>query len=176
VDAKAAILTFADIRELCPRRRPLEKVGVIRWDRQLGELAIVQRHDLDGPEGAVYEGKALRGLNELIRGGVPRRRQPRAAGPSRGHAGRPRLCRSALARLAPRPSDAWTSRSLLGDCHRVAIIGDNLDADIAGGKRAGLTTILVLSGTTAQKHLAAVALQPDLVLPSLAALVGGHRQ
>jgi hypothetical protein len=48
--------------------------------------------------------------------------------------------------------------------------------DIAGGKRAGLTTILVLSGTTAQEHLAAAALQPDLVLLSLAVLVGEHRQ
>jgi glycerol 3-phosphatase-2 len=70
----------------------------------------------------------------------------------------------------PEPAIFEAARSLLGDCHRVAIVGDNLDADIAGGKRAGLTTILVLSGTTAQEDLAAAAVQPDIVLPSLAAL------
>jgi glycerol 3-phosphatase-2 len=76
----------------------------------------------------------------------------------------------------PEPAIFDVARSLLGDCHRIAIIGDNLDADIAGGKRAGLTTILVLTGTTAQEDLMGAALEPDIVLPDLAALVGEQRQ
>ncbi|MGH8983990.1 MAG: HAD hydrolase-like protein [Acidimicrobiia bacterium] len=40
------------------------------------------------------------------------------------------------------------ARSLLPDCRRMAIVGDHLESDIADGKRAGLTTILVLTGTT----------------------------
>jgi 4-nitrophenyl phosphatase len=52
----------------------------------------------------------------------------------------------------------------------VAIVGDNLAADIAGGKRAGLTTILVLTGTSGQNEIQAAEVTPDLVLPDLAAL------
>jgi glycerol 3-phosphatase-2 len=36
----------------------------------------------------------------------------------------------------PEPFIFDMARSLLGDCHRVAIVGDSLAADIAGGKRA----------------------------------------
>lgn len=63
------------------------------------------------------------------------------------------------------------ARSLLGDYCRVAIVGDNLDADIAGGKRAGLTTILVLTGTARREDIATADVTPDVVLPDLAALL-----
>lgn len=46
------------------------------------------------------------------------------------------------------------ARSLLVDCRRIAVVGDNVEADIAGGVRAGLQTILVLTGTTSQEDLA----------------------
>jgi len=35
---------------------------------------------------------------------------------------------------------------------------------------------LVRSGTTVQEHPTSAAVQTDVVVPSLAALVGGHRQ
>lgn len=63
------------------------------------------------------------------------------------------------------------ARSLLPGCRRVAIVGDHLAADIAGGKRAGLTTILVLTGTTSRQDLDTAEATPDVVLPDLAALV-----
>jgi len=64
------------------------------------------------------------------------------------------------------------ARSLLPNQTRVAIVGDHLESDIIGGRRAGLTTILVLTGTTAQEDLESVdSAQPDLVLPKLADLV-----
>jgi HAD superfamily hydrolase (TIGR01450 family) len=62
------------------------------------------------------------------------------------------------------------ARELLSGCSRVAIVGDNLASDIAGGKRAGLTTILVLTGTSGREDVAAADVKPDVVLPSLAAL------
>ena len=71
----------------------------------------------------------------------------------------------------PEPYIYEVARSLLSDRHRVAIVGDDLEADIAGGKRAGLTTILVLSGTTSAQALAAAAVEPDLVVDDLASLV-----
>ncbi len=63
------------------------------------------------------------------------------------------------------------ARSVLAGCRRVAIVGDNLAADINGGKRAGLTTILVLTGTTRRDDLDDAEVSPDIVLPDLAALI-----
>ncbi|HXF68342.1 MAG TPA: HAD-IIA family hydrolase [Thermoflexus sp.] len=48
-----------------------------------------------------------------------------------------------------------------------AVIGDQLPTDIVGGKRAGLTTILVLSGATTREMLAASPVQPDLVFADI---------
>jgi HAD superfamily hydrolase (TIGR01450 family) len=62
------------------------------------------------------------------------------------------------------------ARSLLAGCRRVAIVGDNLASDITGGSRAGLTTILVLTGTSSRDDLEAADATPDLVLPDLSAL------
>jgi 4-nitrophenyl phosphatase len=55
---------------------------------------------------------------------------------------------------------------------RVAMIGDRLDTDVLGGKRAGLKTILVLSGVTSQAAADAAASRPDAVVANLAAVAG----
>lgn len=48
-----------------------------------------------------------------------------------------------------------------------AVIGDQLPTDIVGGKRAGLMTILVLSGATTREMLAESPVQPDLVFADI---------
>lgn len=48
-----------------------------------------------------------------------------------------------------------------------ASLGDRLDTDIAGGQRAGLKSILVLSGVTTPDDLAASPIQPDWVFPGI---------
>lgn len=63
------------------------------------------------------------------------------------------------------------ARSLLGGAGRVAMVGDRLASDIEGGRRAGLETILVLSGATGLRQLAAASPPPDHVIDSLAELV-----
>jgi HAD superfamily hydrolase (TIGR01450 family) len=78
---------------------------------------------------------------------------------------------TAIAVGKPEPVIFDIARSSLAGCRRVAIVGDNLASDIAGGKRAGLTTILVLTGTSGRDDVAATDVAPDLVLPDLAALV-----
>jgi glycerol-1-phosphatase len=63
------------------------------------------------------------------------------------------------------------ARALLGDAERVAMVGDRIASDIEGGRRAGLATILVLSGASSREDAAAADPPPDLVLDDLAALL-----
>jgi HAD superfamily hydrolase (TIGR01450 family) len=70
----------------------------------------------------------------------------------------------------PEPHMFDIARQTLGPRTRVAVVGDHLVSDIAGAKRAGLDAILVLSGSATEDELPRAPIQPDLVLPSLAAL------
>ena len=63
------------------------------------------------------------------------------------------------------------ARALIGGAQRVAMIGDRISSDIVGGRRAGLATILVLSGASSQEAAAAADPPADLVLDDLAALL-----
>jgi 4-nitrophenyl phosphatase len=53
-----------------------------------------------------------------------------------------------------------------------AVLGDRLETDILAGKRAGLTTLLVLSGITDRGMLEGAEIQPDLVFEDVAHLHG----
>ncbi|HEX8927899.1 MAG TPA: HAD hydrolase-like protein, partial [Actinomycetota bacterium] len=53
-----------------------------------------------------------------------------------------------------------------------AVVGDRLDSDVAGGQRAGLAGVLVLSGGTSPEDLAASPIVPDLVCADLAEFAG----
>ncbi len=64
------------------------------------------------------------------------------------------------------------ARALIGDAERVAMVGDRVASDIAGGHRAGLATILVLSGATSREEAAVADPAPDLIADDLAALLG----
>jgi len=52
------------------------------------------------------------------------------------------------------------------------IIGDTMETDILGGVQMGYRTVLVLSGGTRREDLARYAYRPDVVVDSLADLVG----
>jgi len=54
---------------------------------------------------------------------------------------------------------------------RVAMVGDRISSDIVGGRRAGLGTILVMSGTTTREQVEAADPPPDHVVENLAALL-----
>lgn len=63
------------------------------------------------------------------------------------------------------------AREALGGCESVAMIGDRISSDVAGGHAAGLATILVLSGTTSREEAAAADPAPDFVVEDLRGLL-----
>jgi phosphoglycolate/pyridoxal phosphate phosphatase family enzyme len=54
---------------------------------------------------------------------------------------------------------------------QVAMVGDRISSDIEGGRRAGLETVLVLSGSTSRAAAEAADPAPDHVLEDLAGLL-----
>jgi len=54
---------------------------------------------------------------------------------------------------------------------RVAMVGDRLTSDVAGGRAAGLDTVLVLTGATGREAAAAADPRPDHVVADLPALL-----
>lgn len=60
---------------------------------------------------------------------------------------------------------------LIPDAKRVAMVGDRVASDIEGGRRAGLGTILVLSGATTREEAEAADPVPDHVIDDLAGLL-----
>jgi len=62
------------------------------------------------------------------------------------------------------------ARERLGDRGRIAMVGDRVASDIEGGRRAGLDTVLVLSGATGPEDRAA-AEAADHVVDDLAGLL-----
>jgi 4-nitrophenyl phosphatase len=51
-----------------------------------------------------------------------------------------------------------------------AMVGDRLDTDVIGARRAGLRSILVLSGVSTLREVDASTIKPDAVVPNLAAV------
>ena len=76
----------------------------------------------------------------------------------------------------PEPILYRQALALLGaDPARTAAVGDRLETDILGAVRAGISSILLLSGVTRREDLAAREYQPDWVfegLPELTAALG----
>ncbi|MGH7610753.1 MAG: HAD-IIA family hydrolase [Candidatus Dormibacteria bacterium] len=70
----------------------------------------------------------------------------------------------------PEPLIFELAREALPGARKVVVVGDNLEADVAGARRAGLQAVLVLSGVSSEADLLGAATLPDLTLPSLAEL------
>jgi HAD superfamily hydrolase (TIGR01450 family) len=64
-------------------------------------------------------------------------------------------------------------RLAVGPADRVLVVGDRLDSDVEGARRAGLDAALVLTGNTAREEADAADPGPTHVAASLAALVLG---
>jgi glycerol 3-phosphatase-2 len=56
---------------------------------------------------------------------------------------------------------------------RIAVVGDTPGSDLAGGRRAGMATILVLTGSASRDQADALPYPPDAVIDDLTGLVAG---
>ncbi len=63
------------------------------------------------------------------------------------------------------------ARALIAGAARVAMVGDRLASDIEGGRRAGLETILVLSGASTAAEAGAAVPPPGHIVEDLAGLL-----
>ncbi|MDX6609223.1 MAG: glycerol-phosphatase [Solirubrobacterales bacterium] len=63
------------------------------------------------------------------------------------------------------------ARALIGNAERVAMVGDRIASDIEGGHRAGLSTILVLSGASTPEEAESAEHPPDRVIADLSGLL-----
>jgi glycerol-1-phosphatase len=70
----------------------------------------------------------------------------------------------------PEPHLFDQARALIPNASRVAIVGDRMASDIEGGRRAGLKTILVLTGASTRAEAEAASPPPDHVIDDLTAL------
>lgn len=71
----------------------------------------------------------------------------------------------------PEPHLFGQARDLIPEANRVAIVGDRLASDIEGGRRAGLATVLVLTGASTRADAEAAKPPPDHVIDDLPALL-----
>jgi glycerol 3-phosphatase-2 len=72
----------------------------------------------------------------------------------------------------PEPLIFEVARARLAGCRRIGVVGDDLKADVAGGKRAGLETVLVLTGNASAEDVKDAVIRPDFVCADLAAFTG----
>lgn len=71
----------------------------------------------------------------------------------------------------PEPHLFEMARERIAAAERVAMVGDRVSSDIDGGRRAGLETILVLSGATSREGAGSATPVPDHVVADLAGLL-----
>ncbi len=71
----------------------------------------------------------------------------------------------------PEPHLFEQARGLIPEAGRIAIVGDRIASDIVGGQRAGLATVLVLTGACTRADAEAVEPPPDHVIDDLTDLL-----
>jgi len=71
----------------------------------------------------------------------------------------------------PEPRLFELARERIGSAERVAMVGDRISSDVEGGRRAGLETILALSGSTTREQAESAAPPPDLIVDDLGGLL-----
>jgi glycerol 3-phosphatase-2 len=153
-EAKAVVVSGHrgfDYEELLTAKRALER----------GAAFFATSHDPTMP----YPGGELPGTGAILAA------VETASGRRAEIAGKPERHLFEMARKALVCSFSGDSNKKEQMSGRVAMVGDRISSDIAGGKAAGLETILVLSGTTTREEAQSADPAPDFVLEDLSGLL-----
>ncbi|HEX6782516.1 MAG TPA: HAD-IIA family hydrolase [Solirubrobacterales bacterium] len=153
-EAKAVVVSGHrgfDYEELLTAKRALER----------GAALFATSHDPTMP----YPGGELPGTGAILAA------VETASGRRAEIAGKPERHLFEIAREALACSFSGNSNEKEQMSGPVAMVGDRISSDIAGGRAAGLETILVLSGTTTREQAAGADPAPDFVLEDLGGLL-----
>ena len=183
--AAAAVLA-----ERLPAGTPVLVVGAPALHAEIAAAGLEPVRSADeGPRRGGAGLRAAGGLGAACRGmcGDPCGRlvgghehRPHPAHPARAIAGQRFAGGGSCYRAGPGPDSWWASRA--GRCspprrrrsgaQRPLVVGDRLDTDIAGASRAGMDSLLVLTGVSTADVAAAAAeeLRPTYVAADLAGL------
>jgi glycerol 3-phosphatase-2 len=140
-----------DYAELLTAKRALDN----------GAAFIATSHDPTMP----YPGGELPGTGSILAA------VETATGRHAEIAGKPERHLFEMARQALACSFSGDSNEKEQANERVAMVGDRISSDVAGGQAAGLETILVLSGTTTREQAAAADPAAGFVLEDLSGLL-----
>jgi 4-nitrophenyl phosphatase len=142
---------------------------VVGWDRDLSWGKLVTASLL------IHEGSGFIGTN-------PDTTYPTERGPVPGNGALLAAIETAtgVEPVVTGKPEPWMYREALrrmdATPETTAMIGDRLDTDIAGAARAGLTTVLTLSGIASEEDMAASSIRPDLVCADIEDLVARWRE
>jgi 4-nitrophenyl phosphatase len=150
---------------------PHPEVGtvVVGWDRNVRWAQLATASLL------IHEGAAFVGTN-------PDTTYPTERGPVPGNGALLALLETAtgIEPVVTGKPEPWMYQEALRRMDATpetsAMIGDRLDTDIAGAARAGLTTVLTLSGIATEEDVATSSIQPDLVCADIEALTARWKE
>lgn len=159
----------------CALKEELQTVGlnVVDVDARAAEFVVVGGHDgFSYADLRTAAWLARNGARFLATGRDPTFPMPDGPWPATGAilaAVETAASTSALVIGKPEPHMFDIARELLHGVDRIAVVGDRLDSDIEGGRRAGLATILIADSTPEGSQGNVI---PDVTIPSLASLLG----
>ncbi|MGD8245263.1 MAG: HAD-IIA family hydrolase [Anaerolineae bacterium] len=142
---------------------------VVGWDRNLTWQKLVTASLL------IHDGAAFVGTN-------PDTSYPTERGPLPGNGALLAALQTAtgIEPVVTGKPEPWMYREALrrmgATPETSAMIGDRLDTDIAGGSRAGLTTVLTLSGIATEADVRASSIKPDLVCEDIRDLMARWKE
>ena len=151
--------------------RALERAGFVQSDTEARYVIVGWEMGLDW-EQMVTASLLIHAGAEFI-GTNPDPSYPTPRGPVPGNGARLALLEATtgVSPVVVGKPEPWMYREALrrmgASPERTAAIGDRLTTDIAGGRRLGMRTILVLSGATTPEALAASSIRPDWVFADI---------
>lgn len=165
-------------------KREVQAAGLVVVDGEAGrgaEVVIVGGHDgFDYQELRIAAGAAREGARLYATGRDATFPMPDGPWPATGALVAAIETASGARAMAigkPEPHLFEVARERLGlPAERIAVVGDTPGSDVLGGRRAGMATVLVLTGNATRGDLGTLPDPPDAIIDDLTGLVSGRAE